>query len=304
MQIKIKINIFHDSKKMSIQKYKAFIKTAEYKSLTKAAKDLGCTQSAVSHMLSDLESQWGIVLFERSRLGVRITADGFKVLSFAKEICDADERLHIQVEELNGLGSGLIRIGAFSSVATHWLPTIIKIFQRDYPKVDFELLIGEYNEIENWVIEGRVDCGFLRLPTKVGLESIFLGQDKLMVILPQNHPLAECETFPIDALNREVFILLEKNAESEITKIFEKHHLAPNIHLSTWDDYTIMSMVEQGIGISILPELILKRVPYNIIKKELEVAAYRKIGFVIKDSRTASLALKQFIGYLQYRNNP
>jgi DNA-binding transcriptional LysR family regulator len=289
---------------MNIQKYKAFVETAEYKSLTKAASVLGCTQSAISHILSDLEKEWGIILFKRNRSGVRITVDGVKVLPFAQEVCDAHERLQMQIEDLHGLKAGFIRIGAFSSVATHWLPTIIKIFKRDYPKVDFELLIGEYAEIESWIIQGRVDCGFLRLPTKPGLESIFLGQDKLLAILPQNHPLAKGDRFPINAFNSEPFILLEKSAKSEITEIFEKYHLSPNIQLTTWDEYTIMSMVEQGMGISILPELILKRMPYHIISKELEVAAYRKIGFVMRDSKTASLVLKQFIGYLQYRNNP
>lgn len=287
---------------MSIQKYKAFVKTVELGSLTKAGNSLGYTQSAVSHMINDLEAEWGMILLERNRSGVKITSEGLKILPFVQEICDAHRKLLTEIEELHGLDSGLIRIGTFSSVATHWLPGIIKLFQRDYPNIEFELLLGDYTEIESWIIEGRVDCGFLRLPTKPELESIFLGQDKLMVILPQNHPLAECDYFPIEALTKEPFMLLEKGAKAEIAQIFEKHQITPNIRFTTWDDYAIMSMVESGLGISILPELILNRIPYNIVKKELEVAAYRKIGFVMKDSKSTSLAVKHFIGYLQYRN--
>jgi DNA-binding transcriptional LysR family regulator len=287
---------------MSIQKYKAFVKTVELGSLTKAGNSLGYTQSAVSHMINDLETEWGMMLLERNRSGVKITSEGLKILPFVQEICDAHRKLLTEIEELHGLDSGLIRIGTFSSVATHWLPGIIKLFQRDYPNIEFELLLGDYTEIESWIIEGRVDCGFLRLPTKPELESIFLGQDKLMVILPQNHPLAECDYFPIEALTKEPFMLLEKGAKAEIAQIFEKHQITPDIRFTTWDDYAIMSMVESGLGISILPELILNRIPYNIVKKELEVAAYRKIGFVMKDSKSASLAVKHFIGYLQYRN--
>lgn len=59
---------------------------------------------------------------------------------------------------------------------------------------------GDYTEIEEWIAEGRVDCGFLRLPTVPDFETIFLYQDDLRVILPENHPLAECDVFPVAAL--------------------------------------------------------------------------------------------------------
>ena len=94
------------------------------------------------------------------------------------------------MDELNGLASGLIRIGTFSSVMTHWLPKIIREFQKDYPNIEYELLLGDYTEIEEWIAEGRVDCGFLRLPAQREFETIFLEQDELVAILPEGHPLA------------------------------------------------------------------------------------------------------------------
>lgn len=287
---------------MSIQKYMAFIKTVECGSLTKAAQSLGYTQSGISHMIHDLETEWGIVLLERKSSGVRITSDGLKILPHVQHLCNAHRKLETEIEDLHGLSSGLIRVGTFSSVATHWLPHIIKTFQREYPNIEFELLLGDYTEIENWIIEGRVDCGFLRLPTKHELESIFLEEDRLLVVLPENHPMAEREYFPISGLEGVPFMLLEKGVKAEVSEIFEKHGIIPNVRFTTWDDYAIMSMVENGLGISILPELILRRTPYRVLKRELEVAAYRKIGFVMKNSKTASLAVKRFIEYLPYRN--
>jgi DNA-binding transcriptional LysR family regulator len=254
-------------------------------------------------MINDLETEWGLVLLDRKSSGIRITSDGMKLLPHIQNVCNSHRILLAEIEELHGLRTGLIRIGTFSSVATHWLPNIIKLFQKDYPNIEFELLLGDYTEIENWITEGRVDCGFLILPAKTELESIFLEQDRLLVILPENHPLADLETFPLKGLLDEPFMLLEKGGKSVISEIFTTHHLSPNIHFTTWDDYAIMSMVECGLGISILPELILKRSPYHIIKKELEIPAYRKIGLVLKNSQTASLAVKRFMGYLQYRNN-
>lgn len=286
---------------MNILKYMAFIRTVEYGSFTKAAEMLNYSQSGISRMIHDLEREWKVVLLERSRAGVRLTSDGMKLLPHAKSLCSEYQKLQMEVDDLNGLKSGLIRIGTFSSVATHWFPNIIREFQKDYPNIDYELLLGDYTEIEEWIADGRVDCGFLRLPTHQDFETIFLEQDKLLVILPENHPLADCERFPVTALCDDPFMLLEKGAKAEVSEIFERCNLTPKVHFTTWDDYAIMSMVESGLGISILPQLILKRIPYHIVAKELDVPAYRNIGLALRDKKTASLAVKRFIEYLGYR---
>lgn len=307
---------------MNLQKYMAFVKTVEYGSFTKAAEILNYSQSGISRMINDLEKEWNIVLLERRKSGVRLTSDGMKLLPHAKNVCTEYQKLQMEIDELNGLQSGLIRIGTFSSVATHWLPNIIKKFQQAYPNIDYELLLGDYTEIEEWISNGRVDCGFLRLPTHtehaghtrhaeyVGaaehighadFETIFLEQDRLLAILPENHPLARLEKVPVAALCDEPFMLLEKGAKTEVSEIFERCGLTPKVHFTTWDDYAIMSMVESGLGISILPELILKRIPYRIAVRELDVPAYRKIGMALRSRKTASLAVKRFLDYLQYR---
>lgn len=286
---------------MNIQKYLAFVKTVEYGSFTKAAERLNYSQSGISRMINDLEKEWKVSLLERSRSGVRLTSDGLALLPYARNVCEEYEKLQAQVDEINGLQSGIIRIGTFSSVATHWLPDIIKQFQKNYPNIDYELLLGDYTEIENWILEGRVDCGFLRLPAHPDLETYFLEQDKLLAVLPEGHALAGCERFPVKALPDYPFMLLEKGAKAEISEIFERCHISPRIHFTTWDDYAIMSMVESGLGISILPQLILRRVPYKIITKELDVPAFRNIGLALRSKKNSSLAVKRFLEYIEYR---
>lgn len=208
----------------------------------------------------------------------------------------------MQADDLRNIQSGLIRIGTFSSVATHWLPKIIAAFQKDYPGIDYELLLGDYTEIEEWIANGRVDCGFLRLPTNPSFETIPLGKDRLMAILPKDHPLSGLDKVPLAELCKEPFMLLEKGARAEISAVFERNHLQPMVHFTTWDDYAIMSMVESGLGISMLPELILKRIPYEIVAKELDVPAYRTIAFCLRDKKSASLAVKHFLNYLDYKD--
>ena len=286
---------------VSILKYMAFVKTVEYGSFTKAGEALGYTQSGISRMIRDLENEWNIVLLERSRAGVRLTSDGTKLLPYAVSLCSEYEKLQAQVNDINGLKSGIIRIGTFSSVATHRLPDMIREFHKDYPDIEYELLLGDYTEIEDWIAEGRVDCGFVRLPTRPEFETIFLEQDRLLAVLPEGHPLADCETVPVEALCDDPFMLLEKGAKAEVSEIFERNGLAPRVQFTTWDDYAIMSMVEGGLGISILPELILKRSPYRILTKELNPPAYRQIALAMKSLVGVSAALRRFLEYLPHR---
>ena len=287
---------------MNLQKYLAFVITVEYGSFTKAAVMLKYSQPGISRMIGDLERDWGVSLLERGRSGVRLTSDGLKLLPLAQNVCRECRRLQAQVEELNGLQSGLIRIGTFSSVATHWLPNIIKEFQKDYPNIDYELLLGDYTEIERWIAEGRVDFGFIRLPTLPEFETIFLERDHLLVVMPEDHPLAGVGYFPVAALCDYPFMLLEKGAKAEVSEIFERCGISPKVRFTTWDDYAIMSMVESGLGISILPQLILQRIPYRIITKKLEVQAYREIGLAFRDKGSVPLAVRRFLDYMDHRH--
>jgi len=288
---------------LNLLKYMAFVKTVELGSFTKAAQILNYSQSGISRMIGDLEREWGVALLERNRSGVWLTSDGKRMLPYARDLCDEYARLQMKVDELNGLQSGLIRIGVFSSVATHWLPNIIQAFQKDYPNIEYELHMGHYKDIEQWILEGRVDCGFVRLPAGKGLDTIFLEQDRVLAVLPEGHKLAKRKKVKLESLCDEPFMLLEEGSGAEFTELFEKANLAPNVKFRTLDDYAIMAMVEKGLGVSILPELILKRVSYKIAVRELNVPAVRKIALAVREKKRPSLAVEKFITYLDYRNS-
>ncbi len=285
----------------AMKKIEAFVQTTELGSFTKAAESMNYSQSGISKMIAELETEWGLTLLERDRGGLRLTADGQMLLPLAKKILEDYRTLSSTVDELKGLSAGIIRIGTFSSVATHWLPNIIRRFQADYPNIDYEILIGDYTEINAWLADGRVDCGFLPRTMAPGLECVSLANDRLLAVLPEGHPLAEQPLFPITALCNEPFMLLKQGKTSEVSELLEAHNLHPDIRFTTLDDYAIMSMVESGLGISVLPELILKRSPYRIITKELDVPATRDICFVLRDSATAPLAVRRFRDYLKFR---
>ena len=289
---------------MNILKYLAFVKTVEYGSFTKAAEILHYSQSGISRMISDLEKEWGLSLLERSRAGVRLTAEGSQLLPCAQTLCREYEQLQMQVDEMRGLQRGLIRIGAIASTATHWVPNIVRAFQQDFPNIDYELLLGDYEEVEKWVIEGRVDGAFTVLPVSEGLEIIPLEQDELVAILPLEHPLAEQESVALETLCHDPFLMLEIQADkpSSIQSLFLSRGLSPQVFFTTWEDFAIMTMVEKGLGVSILPRLILRRMPYHIAVRPLAEPAYRQLGFVMRSRAHASLAMKRFLSYLDARN--
>lgn len=288
----------------NLQKYAAFVKTVETGSFTRAAALLHYSQSGVSRMIADLEQEWGVTLLERGKAGVVLTGDGARLLPHARALCTEYARLSAEVDALHGLQSGHIRIGTFSSVATHWLPYILQAFSHDYPGIDYELLLGDYCEVEDWLATGQVDCGFVRLPTRPEFATIFLQRDDLAAVLPAEHPLAAGDTCSVQALGAEPFILLDKAGNHETSEALARCGVTPDVRFTTWDDYAIMAMVECGLGVSLLPELILRRVPYRIAIRKLDTPLYRDIALALPGQAHVSAATRQFLRYLDRRDAP
>lgn len=283
---------------MNLQKYLAFIKTIELGSFSKAASALQYSQPAISKMIKDLEDELNVKLIERGKGGLKLTSEGETLLPYIKDICEGCARLTLKLTDMQQLKSGLIRIGAFASVTTYYLPDIIKRFNADYPNVDFEMLSGDYGEIENWIVEGRVDCGIVPLPTIQELDTIPLYRDKYMAILPKDHPLKKLEKIPVSALGQYPFMLAEKGGKSTISYYLDEHSVKPDIKFTSWDDYSIMRMVEDGLGISIIPERILERITYDIVIKELEQPLYRDVVLAMRCKDDISLSVKRFMEYI------
>ncbi len=284
-----------------LQKYEALIETVDTGSFTKAAQALSYTQSGVSRMVAELERSWGIKLLVRGRGGVELTSEGRMILPYVRDIASLQRSLQMEVDDISGLRSGVIRIGTFSSVAAQWLPNVIERFQADYPRIDYELIIGDYAEIAAWISTGRVDCGFLVLPTAEEFDTISLGSDRLFAVLPPDHALAKKDVISLPDFEGEPFLLDEKGSDTMVTDLFREAGIPLEIRLKTPDDYVIMSMIESGLGVSILPELILERVPYRLAVRPLDVDPIREIGFAVRSQAAASLAVRTFEGYLERR---
>ena len=223
-------------------KYLAFVRTVEKGSFTKAAEDIHYAQSSISKMIADLENEWGMILLERSKSGVCLTSAGEQLLPFLRKALEGYNELEGQICRMRGLEIGVVRIGTFSSVAINWLPNVFSKLQKDYPGIGYEMLLGDYNEVEHWIDGGRVDCGFLRLPTAYDFDTIPLMRDEYKVVLPVGHPLAEKETIPVNDLNDQPFLLLEHGGKTEVFDLLSAYRVTPDIRFTTWEDFAIMAM--------------------------------------------------------------
>ncbi|WP_422656894.1 LysR family transcriptional regulator [Paenibacillus sp. EC2-1] len=284
---------------MSINKYKVFMKVVELRSLTKAAEVMGFTQSGVSHIMNSLEEEFGFLLLTRSRSGVQLTTNGEEVLKTIREILKWNEHLEQQVASIHGIELGTVHIGTFTSVGVHWLPGIIQDFQKDFPQIEIRLAEGDYREIEQWIAEGKIDCGFLSLPTWESFDVIPLHQDPMLVLLPLDHKLSSQTVIDLSQIANEPFIMPSKGSDDDVNRILKNMTIKPDIKYTVGDDYAIMAMVEKGLGISILPELVLRGQKRTIQLLPLKEPCLRSLGIAVNSMRQMSPATKRFLNYVK-----
>jgi DNA-binding transcriptional LysR family regulator len=283
-----------------MNRYTAFIKIMETGSFTKAAAELGYTQSAVSQMVRALEEELSTTLFLRSRQGVTLTPDAEEFLPYLKALHHAHRELEEKCREMQGLQKGIIRIGTFSSVSSNWLPDLIRDFKAKYPSVRFELHQGDYTSIAQLIKEGSVDFGFVHPDAQAvsELRTIPLQQDEMLVVVPRNHPLTRQKKIFLRDLVQESYILLDEGQLSVPLEFFKRENLRPNIQYRVHDDYTIMSMIESGLGISILPKLIVSRSPYRIATLALSPPIVRTISLAFKNRKVLPIASRYFMDFI------
>ena len=291
---------------MSLRKYQAFLKTVETGSITQAAADLGYTQSAISKMIADLEEEWDVSLLTRGHTGIVLTGEGQSLLPNIQDVVRGYDNLNLAVSELHGMQAGTLRIGCFTSLSTSILPQILKSFHEKYPNIQIRLLNGEYYEISDWLKRGSIDCGFLSMRAVGDFDTTFIFRDSLVAILPSDHPMANAPCFPLEQIREETFLNLREEQDREIIRFFEKNNIAPKIAYSVTSDFALLSMVENGLGISIVHDLILHPPRHNIVRIPLNITQFRDIVIATRKSFVPSILTRTFIEFVvsSMRNVP
>ena len=195
------------------------------------------------------------------------------------------EELTELIGDIRSADAGTVRLGAFTSVAVHWLPGMIRTFQSAHPKAELKMFNGDYHDMEQWLREGEVDLGFVTLPAPEGMRTIPLTQDPLVAIMPKNHRLAQLDEIPIQKLGEDPFISLLQSSAHDIHRALDNAGVRPNIKFTTKDDYAILAMVEQGLGISIVPQLLIQGRTQNLAVRPLKPRASRTIALAIPEGK-------------------
>ena len=286
-----------------LERYFALLKILEIGSFTKAAEAMGYSQSAVSQMVQSLESELSLKLLYRSRNGIKLTPEGEALLPYIQRTVNHYNAMLEKTRELKGLNGGLIRIGTLSSVSSQWLPGLIKDFQTLYPKVHFLLHQGDYTTIPAWVRAGEIDFGFVNPDAESvrGLHTIFVTSGGHKAILHPDHPLAAQPWVTLEQLAKETFLLLEGGCLSEPLEAFRTLGLEPRVELRMHDNFSICSMVEANVGVSILPELALRKMNFRIVQLPTVPPVIRRVSLVMKDPDILPIASRYFIEFFLKR---
>ncbi len=283
---------------MTINNCEIILKIAENGSLARTSEFFSYTPSRISQILSSTESELGIRLFTRSKSGLVPTKECQALLPVLREMQSSKIRLDDELARIKSLDVGVINIGAYTSLSCHWLPERLKAFGELYPGIRFDVRLGHRDRIAEWVREGSADIGLMEEPSGQDLDFSMLSEDPFAVTAPLGHPLAAGKGgITLENLASEQFIFLEPEDNIAVEEAFRSAGIVPKIRYRIKDDYTIMSMVESGLGISILPKLVLSRTPYRIEMLELEPQLIRRLGFVTKKGIRRSFATEKFLEF-------
>ena len=279
-------------------RYTALCKILECGSFTKAAEALGYTQAAVSQMISSLENEFSVKLLIRTRSGVRLTPEGQQLYPFILKTVSNARELANKVNEINGLVSGEVRLGMFSSLSQHVLPALLKEFGAVYPDINFVLYGGDNKTLPELVRSGAIDCAFIYPCAAHGLKCKRLIREKFLALVPENHRLATEDVLPLKEMAKEKLIIVEEGGDiNTILDAFSEIGQTPDVRFRIQDDSTIMAMVEKGFGVSMLSAMTLEHSTYRFKKMITDPPVEREIGVAYADPATLSAATRRFLEF-------
>lgn len=284
---------------MNPSKYEIFLKAAETKSFTRTAEYFQYTQSAISQTIKSLEMELGITLFLRTHDGLLLSAEGEYLYMPIQEIVYKQRHLQELISELHLMQAGTIRLGAYVSISCHWLPSCIHSFQKQYPNINFELYQEDDQHLLEALQKGIVDILIVSDPHKKEYKYVPLFEDPFVILLPKNHKLAIENSISLRELNGESFIYIDSGYHQYIRKMFKEAGIQPDLKYNMIDDNAVISMVEHGLGVGIMPLLVTHRTSYQIAIIQPVEKVCREIGLVTRNNKDHLWAIDKFTKFVK-----
>lgn len=277
---------------MELNKIKAVLTALKLKSFSKAAEELGYTNSALLHMADSIEDELGILLFRRSFAGVEWTEEGKKIKPILESLLDKERILRQKVSELKGAKEHYLRIGAYSSISYHIIPKILKNFKKLYPEIRVSVIVG--NNLANWLQTDIADILFNDCKPNEQSEFVPILEDPYVAVFP-SELCGNKKSIKREELYQYTLISVE---EGKMDEYFDKSKFKEQLNFKSVDDFSVLSMVKEGLGIAILPSLVAKRRMQGVQVLKLEPKISRVLGFAYKKSKEKSYSTEKFLEFL------
>lgn len=283
---------------MTLLSYQVFMAVVEQQSFQKAAQALKLTPSAISHAVSAMEEELGSMLFVRSRHGVYLTNYGKELFPYIKNVLNSDEYLQQAVAQFNGMQKGLVRLGTFNSACVEWLPSLLKDFEQEYPEVRLDIYQGTYDDVYHWLRDGIVDLGFLSSTSVGELAYVPVYEDRLVCVAPKGFQTKNPGYVTIEELREQRFVIQREGCDADVNHFLEKYHLSGNGGSRILDDMSAIALVMGGYGVCLVPELVIRNIPFPVDVYPLDVEEKRTIVLASLRSDVFAPAVRRMYDYI------
>ena len=279
---------------MDTKKLEALVASVELGSFTRAAEQLGYTQSGLTHMMNSLEKDIGFTVLVRGRSGLQLTPAGQRIFPLVQDCLAGSAALEREIALINSHKEDSVRVAAYESIARHWLPEVIQQFRREHPDVTVDIQMGSVDEVYRWVLEDRVDMCFASRQEYGALEWTPLRDDELLAILPPDYPDGG-DAFPVEFFNGQEFLMPSMGFDKDILRVLNEHGVTPLIRTTQVSDSAVISMVAHGLGVSVLPRLVLRGRQDSVRALPLLPRAVRELGIAARPHRELRPVARKFI---------
>lgn len=282
---------------MDSKKLEALAAAAQEGSFTRAAERLGYTQSGLTHMMNSLEREIGFSVLVRDRRGVRLTQAGERILPLVQQCLAANAALEREIALVNSRHEDIIRVASYASIAMHWLPELIEQFRRRNSGVSVDVQMGSVEEVYRWVKEGKVDMAFASRQEGSSLDWTPLKPDPLLAILPRDFDTGGVSALDVRRLEGQEFLMPSLGFHLDIMRALDRCGVSLTIRDTQVSDSVIISMVEHGLGVSVLSRLVLKGRSNDVLALPLDPPAVRELGIAAPLHRELRPIVRQFIQF-------
>lgn len=284
---------------MTLLAYQIFQTVVEQGSFQRAAELLNLTPSAISHAISTAEKELGFPLFNRNKNGVTLTSYGENLQPYILTVLNSDAKLQQAILEFNGLTHGSVKIGTFSSACNSFIPDIVTSFSKLHPNIEIKIYQGTYDDVYNWIKTGVVDLGFLSESSCKDLPITTLYEDDLLCIVPKHFKTKHKNYIELTELDGQSFVSQSESTDADIQKLFQKYQLTIHSSCHVVDDSSTIAMVAAGLGVCIMPRLVMQNIPYEVDMYPLKPAEHRIIGICSLNPDLMAPAVKSMYKHIQ-----